>query len=101
MNFLFAHKQINLSGSARYMKRKEDNTTKSTLSIVYSKKTVQEEVVFMKSTKAKVDCEALDEEDTATHVVVGITWGGNCALHCTYETNKVRRSMSQDSSPIN
>ena len=80
---------MNLKGSASYVNKQKESGRVATLAVHYSKNTETDELFFSKFAKEKIDYEDLDEEVNATHVVTGITWGGNCTLHCSYKISQV------------
>lgn len=83
-----------LNGSGHYLndQKKSARTVKS--SLVYNIKTKDEKVnIYHQDLKDAFAMDAI-KSGVATHVVVGISWGANSVLTCSYE-NKENRNVKE------
>ena len=72
---------IDVKGSLSYLNDQKKSAKASRMTLAYSMKTVEKEIISP-SSNVIVDC--LDATE-ATHVVVGVVWGARCNVVCEHE----------------
>jgi len=79
-----------VGGSANYLKKKKESFKSVESTMLYNIKTVTEHLEFTdEGAKSCISEEAMNDP-SATHVVIEIEWGGNCAVTVTDQNSECK-----------
>ena len=82
-----------LGGAAKYLSQRKTGCNSMEITQVYNIKTVTERIqLFDDQVKSLVSPEAM-RRSGATHVVIEIEWGANCAVTVTDQNNENRQEV--------